>query len=160
MSSWLFALTFAATLGSALMAGLFFTFSNTAMTAFGRLPPATGIAAMQSINVTILNPVFFVVFMGTSALSAALALIAAFDLTPAWSLPLLAGSLCYVIGSLLVTMVFNVPLNNRLAATASASAEGAAVWADYLRIWTAWNHLRTLLSLAATALLIVALCRG
>lgn len=160
MSSWLFTLAFVAALGSALMAGLFFTFSNTAMTAFGKLPPASGIAAMQSINITILNPVFFVVFMGTAALSALLALIAAFNLTQPWSLPLLAGSLCYFIGSLLVTMIFNVPLNNRLAKSAPESAEGATVWAEYLRVWTAWNHLRTVLSLAATALFIVALCRG
>jgi uncharacterized membrane protein len=57
MGKLLFATTFLATLGSALMAGLFFTFSNTAMTAFSKLPPPTGIAAMQSINVWILNPV-------------------------------------------------------------------------------------------------------
>jgi uncharacterized membrane protein len=160
MSSWLFTLTFVAALGSALMAGLFFTFSNTAMTAFGKLPPAIGIAAMQSINITILNPIFFVVFMGTSALSALLALIALFNFAQAWALPLLAGSLCYFIGSLLVTMIFNVPLNNRLAKATPESAEGATVWAEYLRVWTAWNHLRTVLSLAATALFILALCRG
>ena len=160
MSIWLFTLTFVAALGSALMAGLFFTFSNTAMTAFGKLPPATGIAAMQAINVWILNPVFFLVFIGTSALSIALALIALFNLAQTWALPLLAGSLCYFIGSLLVTMIFNVPLNNRLAKATPDSAEGGSVWAEYLRVWTAWNHLRTVLSLAATALFIAALCRG
>jgi uncharacterized membrane protein len=158
MSNWLFVLTFIAALGSALMAGLFFVFSNFAMTAFGKLPPATGIAAMQSINIRILNPGFAAVFFGTSAISALLALAALLNLAQTWSLPLLAGSLCYVVGSLLVTIVFNVPLNNRLAAAAPESAEGAGVWAEYLRVWTAWNHLRTVLSLAATALFITALC--
>ncbi len=160
MTNWLFAFTLIAALGSALMAGLFFTFSNSVMTAFGKLPSATGIAAMQSINVWILNPVFFVVFLGTSAVSALLAVVALLNLAQPWALLLLAGGLCYFIGSLLVTMIFNVPLNNRLAAAQPGTTEAANLWAEYLRVWTAWNHLRTALSLAATALFILALCRG
>jgi uncharacterized membrane protein len=160
MSSWLFALTFIAALGAALMAGLFFVFSNFAMTAFGTLPPAGGIAAMQSINVQILNPAFFALFFGTSALSTVLAVVAILNRAQTWSLPLLAGGLCYLAGVLLVTMIFNVPLNNRLAASAPESAEAAAFWAEYLRVWTAWNHVRTVLSLAATASFILALSRA
>lgn len=160
MSNWLFAITFVAALGSALMAGLFFVFSNAIMTAFGKLTPATGIAAMQSINIWIVNPIFAAVFFGTSAISALLALVALLNLAQAWALPLLAGSLCYFVGALLVTMIFNVPLNNRLAAAQPETTEAARLWADYLRVWTAWNHLRTVLSLAATALFIWALCRG
>jgi uncharacterized membrane protein len=159
MSVWLFALTFVAALGSALMAGLFFVFSNAVMTALGKLPPATGIAAMQSINVWILNPVFLTVLIGTAALSAVLSLVALFDLAQAWSPPLLAGGLCYFVGTFLVTRIFNVPLNTRLAAADPQAAESAGVWAEYLRVWTAWNHVRTVLSLAATALFIWALCR-
>jgi uncharacterized membrane protein len=49
-------------LGAALVAGIFFAFSTFVMTALGRLPPEQGIAAMQSINVTVLNPWFFAVF--------------------------------------------------------------------------------------------------
>ncbi len=47
-----FGLTFAAAIGSGLMAGLFFVFSVTVMTALGKLPAPAGIAAMQSINST------------------------------------------------------------------------------------------------------------
>jgi uncharacterized membrane protein len=54
-------------------------------------------------------------------------------------------------------MVFNVPLNNALAAVDPASSEGAAVWADYLRTWTNWNHVRTLAALAASGAFIFAL---
>jgi uncharacterized membrane protein len=159
MSSWLFALTFVAALGSALMAGLFFVFSNFAMTAFGKLSPAGGIAAMQSINVQILNPLFFTVFFGTAALSAGLAIVALLNRAQAWSLPLLAGGVCYLVGVLLITTIFNVPLNNRLAASAPETATAATFWAEYLRVWTAWNHVRTVLSVAATASFILALCR-
>jgi uncharacterized membrane protein len=54
-------------------------------------------------------------------------------------------------------MVFNVPLNNALAAVDPASGEGAAVWADYLRTWTNWNHVRGLAALAASGAFIFAL---
>ncbi len=46
----LFALTFVSALGCGLMAGVFFAFSAFVMHALARLPPAQGIAAMQSIG--------------------------------------------------------------------------------------------------------------
>jgi uncharacterized membrane protein len=47
-------------------------------------------------------------------------------------------------------MLFNVPLNNRLAKVAPDSAGGATVWAHYLKVWTAWNHVRTIGCIGAT----------
>jgi uncharacterized membrane protein len=157
VGSVIFALTFVAALGAGLMAGLFFAFSTFVMTALGRIAPATGIAAMQSINKAILNPIFFAVFFGTPAVSLLLAIAALIR----WSAPgaawLLAGSVIYLAGSFAVTIVFNVPLNNRLAAVAPDSVEGANVWSHYLSVWTAWNHVRTVACLAATAAFILAL---
>ena len=72
---------------------------------------------------------------------------------------LLAGSQLYLVGSILVTMICNVPLNNRLAAVKPESAEGKAVWTHYLSVWTAWNHVRTAASLAAAACFILAFAR-
>ena len=123
MERLIFVLTFLSILGTGLVAGIFFAFSVFVMRALGRLPPAGGIAAMQSINVAVLNPVFFAAFFGTAVLSLALAVAALVG----WSLPyLLAGSLLYLVGTILVTIVFNVPLNNRLASVTPDSAEGAA----------------------------------
>ena len=157
MKSLIFLLTFLAALGSGVMAGLFFAFSAFIMTAFSRLPWAGGIAAMQSINVAILNPVFFAVFFGTPAVCVSLAIAAVVRWPEPGSLYLLAGSLLHLLGSLVVTIAFNVPLNNRLAAGSADSLEGAAVWTEYLSVWTAWNHVRTLACLAATALFTMAL---
>ena len=56
-------------------------------------------------------------------------------------------------GSLLVTIVFNVPKNESLAALAPDGPGGADAWALYVSDWTAWNHVRTAASLAAAALL-------
>jgi len=64
------------------------------------------------------------------------------------------------VGTVLVTMVFNVPRNDALAAVDPASAEGARLWARYVVEWTAWNHVRTAAALAAATLLTVALYLG
>ena len=54
-------------------------------------------------------------------------------------------------GSLMVTMVFNVPMNNALAAAVPDDANSADLWANYLTNWTFWNHIRTAASLGAAA---------
>ena len=149
-------LTFLAALGSGLMAGFFMAFSVTVMWALERQPPAAGISAMQAINVVVLNPIFLGVFFGTAILSMVLDIVALMD----WSAPgagyLVAGSLLYFVGTFLVTLLFNVPLNNRLAAVKSDSADGKAVWTHYLRVWTQWNHVRTVAPLAAIPCFILA----
>jgi uncharacterized membrane protein len=150
-------LTFVAALGSGLMAGLFFVFSNTVMAAFGRLPPANGIAAMNAINVTIVNGVFLSVFMGTAVISALLIVGWLFSWVPSGGTFVLAASLVYLIGIIGVTMVFNVPMNDALAAVQPDSTEGAALWQDYLQRWTMWNHVRTMAGIGALALFIQAL---
>ena len=77
-----------------------------------------------------------------------------------WSEPasvyLLAGSLFYLVGSILVTIVCNVPLNDRLAAVSPDSAVGHTLWSEYLSTWTRWNHVRTFASLLAALDFIVA----
>src|SRR5690242_17039688 len=65
-------LTLLAILGSGTVAGVFFAFSAFVMSALARLPSAQGIAAMQSINVVVINPKFLGVFMGTALLCVAL----------------------------------------------------------------------------------------
>lgn len=154
----LYALTLFSALGAGLIAGVFFAFSSFVMTALARIPPAQGIAAMQSINVIVLNPLFLVPFFGTAAACAALAVYSLLS----WHKPgagcMLLGSLLYLAGTVLVTGVFNVPLNNALAAVDPVSADGAGVWVGYGKSWTAWNHVRTAAALAAAALLTIASC--
>lgn len=153
----IFVLTLAVALGSALMAGTFFAFSTFVMRALGRLPPAQGIAAMQSINVAVINPWFLGAFLGTAAgcvVLGALSLIGWGAPGAAWRL---AGSLLYLVGTIVVTISFNVPLNDRLATADAGSAAGAELWARYQARWTSWNHVRTAAPLAALACVILAL---
>ncbi|WP_119460624.1 anthrone oxygenase family protein [Rhodospirillaceae bacterium SYSU D60014] len=154
----LFVLVFLSALGSGLVAGLFFAFSAFVMTALARLPSAQGIAAMQSINIAVLNALFFAAFFGTAAACAVLAVFSLFNWTEPGAIYLLAGGLLYLVGTILVTILFNVPLNNALAAVEPDSADGASLWTWYLDAWTAWNHARTAASLAAAASFIMALC--
>jgi uncharacterized membrane protein len=156
MSSLLLIATILAALGSGLIAGFFFAFSACVMAALRRLEPSAGIAAMQSINVVVLNPLFLGAFFGTALLSLVLAVVAALTWSAPGTVYLLAGSLVYLAGAILVTIVFNVPLNNRLAAVKPDSADGRKVWAEYLSTWTNWNHVRMAASLLAAADFIVA----
>ncbi|HSB69251.1 MAG TPA: anthrone oxygenase family protein [Candidatus Methylomirabilis sp.] len=157
VDQWLFALTLVAALGCGVVAGVFFTLSGLVMKALARLPPGEGIAAMQSINIAVLNPWFMTAFLGTAA-ACILALIASLV---RWHEPgaafLLVGSTLYLVGSLLVTIVFNVPRNNALASVAPADPNGASLWAGYVATWTARNHVRTAASLAAAAAFSIAL---
>ena len=154
-AGWLFATCLFATLGSAVMAGLFFTFSVFMMRALASLPPAQGIAAMQAVNVKIITPLFMLVFLGTALASVVLS-IAVFVSWPAQSAPyLLGGSALYLLGVILVTMAINVPKNNALDRLVPADANAASAWQEYLRGWTAWNHVRSVASFAATACFVV-----
>jgi len=139
-------------LGSGLMAGFFFAFSVCVMKALGKLAPEQGIAAMQSINVIVINPVFLTVFLGTGCLCA----LGIFGSFMHWQEPvaayLLAGGAVYLVGAILVTMLFNVPRNDALADVTPSSVEGVKLWTSYLSSWTAWNHVRTIASLVAAAL--------
>ena len=154
----LFALTFVAALGSGLMAGLFFAFSASVMKALARLRSAEGIAAMQSINVAIINPVFLAAFFGTAAACALVVIASLLRWHDPGAVYLLVGGALYLVGSLLVTMVFNVPKNDALASVAPADPDSASLWASYLAKWTAWNHVRTAATLAAAASLTIGLC--
>ncbi|UGX87226.1 anthrone oxygenase family protein [Phyllobacterium meliloti] len=153
---WLPILTLLAALGSGLMAGLFFAFSSFIMTAFAKLPAEQGIAAMNSINVTILNFSFTLAFFGTAAICVVLGVVSVLRWSDSGSLALLAGSVFFLVGTIIVTIVFNVPLNDALAAVAPASTEGASVWANYLKDWLPWNHVRTVANFAALAAFIFA----
>ena len=56
------------------------------------------------------------------------------------------GGLLYLAGWVL-TIVYNVPRNNRLADVVAGTAEGARVWHMYLDEWTSANSVRAVLSL-------------
>ncbi|WP_188237584.1 DUF1772 domain-containing protein [Sphingopyxis sp. LK2115] len=140
-----------------LLAGVYFTFSAFAMTAFARTGAPAGVAAMTSINRVIQRSLFMPLFFGSSLSSLALAIAGAVHRGQAGACAAFAGGVIYFIGMFMVTMFFNVPRNNALDASEPQSAAGQALWARYRKEWTAWNHVRTLASTAALILFVVAL---
>jgi uncharacterized membrane protein len=146
-----------ALLGSAIVAGVFFAFSSFVMGALARLPAAEGIAAMQSINVVVLNRSFLGAFVGTAVVSLVVAGLA----VARWGNPeapwFLAGALAYIGGTFLVTGLGNVPLNDRLAAACAADPGAVPLWEHYLERWTRLNTLRTVAAAAAVLLFLVGL---
>lgn len=149
-----------ALLGSSLIAGVFFAFSSFIMKALARVPSHEGIAAMQSINVVVLNPSFLGVFMGTTVISVLVAALA----VKGWGTPsaplFLAGALLYIVGTFLLTGLGNVPLNDQLAAISASDPETISVWEHYLDRWTLLNTTRTVAAAAATLMFTLGLLQS
>lgn len=147
----------AALLGSSLIAGVFFAFSSFIMKALASVPSSEGIAAMQSINVVVLNPAFLGTFVGTAALSIVIAVLA----VTAWGTPsaawfLMAASM-YVGGTFLVTAFGNVPLNNQLASVSASDPSAVAIWKHYVDRWTFLNTIRTVAATVAAMMFLIGL---
>jgi uncharacterized membrane protein len=152
-----FVLIFAAAIGCGLVAGIFFAFSSFVMAALGRLPSDHGIAAMNAINVTVINPVFMLAFFGTAALCLAASAGVALRWTASSGTLVLLASVIYLVGCIGVTMLRNVPLNNALAVVTLGTSEAAALWTRYLNEWTFWNTVRTVAPIVSAVLFTVAL---
>jgi len=157
MDDFIFALTLVSALGCGLTAGWFFAFSNHIMRALGRIPDAQGITAMQEINLVVINPLAMTALFGPAVTGIALSVLSVLD----WDEPEvfyhLAGGALYVVGTVLVTMAFNVPRNDSLAVADPGSAGGANLWRRFLSEWTLWNHVRTVAAFAAAVSLTVGL---
>jgi uncharacterized membrane protein len=143
-------------IGAGVVSGVFFAFSSFVMPGLGRLPAPQGVAAMQAINVTAVTPPLMIALFGTAVICLGIIV----EAVVAWGTPgtalQLFAALLYLVGVVGVTMAFNVPRNNALAALQPDSAQAAAYWATYLREWTTWNSVRTLASGIAMAILIAA----
>ena len=147
------ALLWFSAIGCGLIAGLYFAFSTFIVQALDRLGAERGAQAMNAINVRILRSLFMPLFLGTTLTSLALVAIGLAGRVPGGP-AMAAGGAIYVIGMFVVTLVFNVPLNNMLAA---ARDDDGAAWSLYFRRWMLWNHVRTLSSTLACIFFVAAI---
>ncbi len=108
--------------------------------------------AMQSINVVVLNPSFLGAFIGTAVVSLGAGGLA----LAGWGRPsapfFLGGALFYLVGTFVVTVLGNVPLNDQLAAVSATDPAAGDVWERYVSRWTTWNHVRTAAAMFAALL--------
>jgi len=158
MTGLLYTATLATALGCGLVAGVFFAFSTFVMPALKRLPPAHGIAAMQSINKLAVTPAFMTALFGTAVACLGLVVWAAISSGERPAALVLTGGALYIVGTIGVTIACNVPLNDRLATLhPQEGADAAGRWEEYATRWTAWNHVRATAAFAASATLTIAL---
>lgn len=131
------------------VSGVFFAFSVSVMLGLDGIRPEQSIAAMQSINERIQNPVFLPAFLlaPLAALATGVLLLSLGQRVAA--ITFFAAAAVYFLGALLPTIAVNVPMNEALAAAAiPADPEQAArLWADYSSRWTGWNTVRAVSSL-------------
>ena len=153
-SSIVTALLWTAALSSGLIAGIYFAFSGFIMRAFGDIDTEHSIAAMNSINKTILRSLFMPLFFGSSLISVLLIAAAIAQWGEAGTGLTLIVGFVYFFGMFVCTILFNVPLNNSLAKLDKNSENAHRVWSRYLKTWTTWNHLRTVSSLATCTICI------
>jgi uncharacterized membrane protein len=153
-------LTAIAAIGSAAVGGMFYVFSTFVMRGLDRTDPINAITAMRGINAEAqANAPFLLVFLGSALLALVVGIIAAVQLRQPGSGYLLAGAIFGIIAAI-VTMAFNVPLNNHLDAVNPAglsAADAAREWRGYMGPWTAWNHIRSLSGFVGAALLLIGL---
>lgn len=110
--------------------------------------PRVAIEAMQEMNASVRNPVFFVSFFLTPAAWGIAALLAwQGGLKRAGLLLALAGAI-YLFCGLLLTATINVPLNEELGRTAIPADldEARQIWTTYSQTWQGWNLTRTIAS--------------
>jgi uncharacterized membrane protein len=157
IEGWLFVLTLVTALGCGLVAGFFLAFSACVMKALARLPAAQGLAAMQSINVVVINVIIMGALFGTGGACVVLIVGAVLDWGEPYAVYLLIGGAVYVAGAILLTGAYNVPRNDAVARLDPNSPDAADHWRRYVKEWTAANHVRTLSSLASATLLTIAL---
>jgi len=144
--------------GAGVVTGLLFAFSNFVMRALATLPDDKGMFVMQRVNETILNPVFLVLFLGTPILCVMIVFKSVLQPGSPDSLFLLTGALAYLIGPFGITVLFNVPLNNKLAEAEPSVAN--EVWPVYQKQWQRWNHVRTYIGVVSIILLAIGLGTG
>jgi uncharacterized membrane protein len=143
---------------TALVTGLYFGFLVSVNGGLHRLNDSEYVKAVQSINAVIQNPFFLVSFIGPLLLLP-LATFLHRDATPMQFALLLASSVLYIAGSFGVTMVGNVPLNQRLAKFDVSKVPGneiAQARKGFEKPWIRLHTIRTIASIAATVLIFVA----
>ncbi|MBO9675743.1 MAG: DUF1772 domain-containing protein [Sphingobacteriaceae bacterium] len=132
---------------TALIGGLFYAYSCSVIPGLARLSDASFLQAMQSINRAILNPLFFISFIGTLII---LPISVWFFREQAIVFYLLLGAtLLYFGGVFLVTIIGNVPLNNLLDGADLSKLSATALTSlreKFEPDWNLFHQIRTIAS--------------
>lgn len=152
----------AAILLTGLIAGLFYGYDCSVIKGLGNLPDPEYFSAFKSINRAILNPYFFLSFMGTLLVLPIAAWLSYKDGSTTSCYFLSAATLVYIAGVFGVTMLGNVPLNNlvdRFDITTASQADIQAMRQKFEMSWNRLNHIRTYANILSFLLAILSLVK-
>lgn len=145
-----------ATAAVGLMAGFFFAFSASVMHGLARVDDRTFVAAFQSIDRAVMNPVFLLTYMGALVLPVVSAALTISE-TPVllWALAAFVLYLAVVV----ITARVHLPRNNALRAAGDPDQIDTAAARERFgeAAWLRWNTVRAVLTLASLGCLIAAL---
>lgn len=143
-------------LWSAVIGGVFSAFSEFIMKALIRTETKGGIEAMQHINRTVIKTQFVAGILSIALFSVMFAGYA-WTVFDGYALgAIILATVVYIPSIFLMTVMGNVPLNNRLERLDHTSAEARTYWVTYVRDWTRLNHFRSLGSVLTAGLYIIA----
>lgn len=145
----------AAATASALMAGLFFSYTYSVTLGLGKLPDAEYLASMQSINKAIQNPVFFIVFFGALLLLPVTSYMNYGKPVSARFWLLITATAIYITGVFAVTAIGNIPLNNSLEKFDLLHASKEVVALQRAAFETRWNNLNFIRTLSSTITIVL-----
>jgi len=134
-----------------LTSGLLFIFAFAVNPGLARLSEEEYFRAMKYINIVILNPIFFLVFMGPLITMPILTYMSWNDSSMFILIPI--STILYLLGVLLITAIKNVPLNNKLEKLNSTEFKGVFIW--YRKPWNFWHNIRTFFSIISFLMLII-----
>ena len=140
---------------SAVIGGVFSAFSEFVMSALLKTESAGAIEAMQHINRDVIKTQFVAGIISIAIFSLLFTLygIAVFEGAALGTLILAAA--VYLPSVFLMTMLGNVPMNNRLESLDHKSDQAHAYWREYAEKWTRFNHLRSVGSVLTAGLYVV-----
>jgi uncharacterized membrane protein len=154
MSPFLVPMSMLSLLGIGAIFGFFYAWICSTMWGLDAVDPKIAIAAMQAMNASVRNAVFFPAFFLTPVIIATTAVIARRQGRNRSAMLLAAAAVIYLGGAFVVTALVNVPMNEGLAAViVPADTEAArALWQTYSPQSQFWNTLRTIASGASLIL--------
>ena len=131
--------------------GLLFIFTFAVNPGLSRLSEEEYFRAMKYINIVILNPIFFLVFMGP-LITMPLLTYMSWDDSNTFIL-ILISAILYLLGVLFITSIKNVPLNNKLEKLNLTEFKGVFIW--YRKPWNFWHNIRTFFGITSFLMLII-----
>jgi uncharacterized membrane protein len=154
---------FLSILFSGLIAGLLFSYLCSVNIGLKTLSNNEYVKAMQSINVAIQNPYFFIPFMGLLIVLPIATYLNYKHQNDTSFYLLLCASIIYVIGVFGITMFGNVPLNESLAKFSISTGNTYSISQmrqSFEKSWNSYHTIRTIASIFSFILTILSIIKS